>query len=159
MVTECRDINYIRLVCYQITVHKIHTYFSDTSLSIYLLFSSSYFFHVYIYIYRIGLSINKTSSHRVASSRFHPLSIPLQLIELMLHRDSNRRFSSRPLCSINETLSVGFQSRFCFFLFTILRCLCNNSLKIVSLLLQSAITITFFWLNKSCLSVVHFYSS
>lgn len=113
MVTECRDINYIRLVCYQITVHKIHTYFSDTSLSIHLLFSSSYFFHVYIY--RIGLSINKTSSHRVASSRFHPLSIPLQLIELMLYRDSNRRFSSRPLCSINETLSVGFQSRFCFF--------------------------------------------
>lgn len=90
-----------------------YVFFRHVSLDL-----SSFFFVIFfsrIYIYRIGLSINKTSSHRVASSRFHPLSIPLQLIELMLHRDSNRRFSSRPLCSINETLSVGFQSRFCFF--------------------------------------------
>lgn len=130
----------------QITVHKIHTYFSDTSLSIYLLFLS-YFLHVC----RIGPSINKTtSSHRVASSRPSFIDIfAINRINVTSRLESSMRiFSSRPLCSINEISLVGFQSRFYFFfLFTILRRLCNNSLKIVSFLLQS--TITFFWLNKS----------
>ena len=107
MVTECRDIDYIRLVCYQITVHKIHTYFSDTSLSIYLLFSSSYFFHVYIFLSRIAVNSIEHLQNIYRFVRSQNLKIQVTITIPFLIQYTFLRVST----SLSESKSTGV-SRF-----------------------------------------------